>query len=164
MAKTRKFAITNSKMKRENIKPLIESILKSMDIKYDSVLETEDSLTNKKLFIIKTPEQGLLIGDNGDTFNALSHLIRRIAGKGLEEMSDFAIDVNDYRSSMVEKLKITAGILANRARDMKIDVEMDPMSSYERLIIHGTLSDQPNIKTESIGEGRERRLIIRYVA
>lgn len=162
MAKTIKFAITNS-MKKENTKQLIEDILNSMDIKYDSVLETEDSITKKKLFIIKTPEQGLLIGENGDTFNALSHLIRRIAGKDMEEMPDFAIDVNDYRAGMVEKLKITAVMLANRARDMKVDVEMDPMSSYERLIIHGALSEQPNIKTESIGEGRERRLIIRYV-
>lgn len=151
-------------MNTANTKKLIEDILNSMGVKYDSVEETEDSITAKKLFIIKTPESGLLIGDNGEVFNSLSHLVRRIASKGLEESADFSIDVNDYKSSMIEKLKMTAGILANRARDMKIDVEMDPMSSYERLIIHGTLSGQPNIKTESIGEGRDRRLIIRYVA
>src|SRR6187549_3321013 len=135
-----------------------------MGVAYDSVEETEDLVTTKKLFIIKTPESGLLIGDNGEVFNSLSHLIRRIASKGLDEAADFSIDVNDYRASMMEKLKMTAGILANRARDMKVDVEMDPMSSYERLIVHGSLSGQPNIKTESIGEGRDRRLIIRYVA
>lgn len=148
----------------KNTKQLIENILSSMGIKYDTVEETDDSITGKKLFVIKTPESGLLIGDNGDTFYALSHLIRRIASKDMEEMADFALDVNDYRSSMVNKLKMTAGMLANRARDMKVDVEMDPMSSYERLIIHGTLSGQPNIKTESIGEGRDRRLVIRYIA
>ena len=147
----------------KNTKKLIEDIVSNMGIKYDSVEETEDSVTQKKLFIIKTPESGLLIGDNGETFQALSHLIRRIAGKGLEDKVDFAIDVNDYRSSMVDKLKIKAGILANRARDMKTSVEMEPMSSYERLIIHDALSDQPNIKTESTGEGKDRRLVIKYV-
>lgn len=148
----------------KNTKKLIEDILTNMGISYDLVEEADDPITQKKLFKIKTKESGLLIGDNGETFQALSHLIRRIASKGLESVADFSIDVNDYRSSMIDKLKMTAGILANRARDMKTDVEMDPMSSYERLIIHGTLSGQPNIKTESIGEGKDRRLIIKYVA
>jgi len=149
--------------KEKNIKKLIEDILTNMGIKYDSVEETNDSITQKKLFIIKSSESGLLIGDRGETFQALSHLIRRIASKGLEEMADFSIDVNDYRSSMIDKLKIKAGILANRARDMKASVEMEPMSSYERLIVHGALSGQPNIKTESIGEGKDRRLVIKYI-
>ena len=156
----------------KNIKKLIEDMLNNMGIRYDIVEETEDPTTQKKLFIIKTPDSGLLIGERGETFQALSHLLRRIASKGSEETrqndavgqaADFAIDVNNYRSSMIDRLKMTAGILANRARDMKSDVEMDPMSSYERLIIHGALSGQPNIKTESIGEGKDRRLVIRYV-
>ena len=150
--------------KEKDTKKLIEDILTNMGISYDLVEEADDPITQKKLFKIKTKESGLLIGDGGETFQALSHLIRRIASKGLESVADFSIDVNDYRSSMIDKLKMTAGILANRARDMKTDVEMDPMSSYERLIIHGTLSGQPNIKTESIGEGKDRRLIIKYVA
>ena len=149
--------------KEKNTKKLIEDILGSMGVRYDIVEETDDPITQKKLFIIKSPESGLLIGDRGETFQALSHLIRRIASKGLEEMADFSIDVNDYRASMVEKLKIKAGMLANRARDMKTNVEMEPMTSYERLIIHGALSGQPNIKTESVGEGKDRRLVIKYV-
>ncbi len=149
--------------KEKDVKKIIEDILNNMGIRYDIVEETDDTLTQKKLFRIKSPESGLLIGDRGETFQALSHLIRRIASKDLEEMADFSIDVNDYRTSMIEKLKMTAGILANRARDMRTNVEMEPMSSYERLIIHGALSGQPNIKTESIGEGKDRRLVIKYV-
>lgn len=149
--------------KEKNTKKLIEDILNSMGIRYDIVEETEDTLTKNKLFVIKTPESGLLIGDNGETFQALSHLIRRIANKDLEQAVDFSIDVNNYRSSMIDRLKVKAGILANRARDMKTNVEMEPMSSYERLIIHGALSGQPNIKTESIGEGKDRRLVIKYI-
>jgi spoIIIJ-associated protein len=147
----------------KNTKKLIEEILNNMGIRYDIVEETEDPLTQKKIYRIKSPESGLLIGDRGETFQALSHLIRRIGSKDQEEGADFSIDVNDYRSSMIDKLKMTANMLANRARDMKTNVEMDPMSSYERLIIHGTLSGQPNIKTESIGEGKDRRLVIKYV-
>ncbi len=146
-----------------NVKKLIEEVLNSIGVTYDEVEETEDALTKNKLFKIKSRESGLLIGDNGETLQSLSHLIRRIASKDLKEAAEFSIDINDYKASLIEKLKITAGILANRARDMKTDVEMEPMSSYERLVIHGTLSGQPNIKTESIGEGKDRRLVIKYV-
>ncbi len=149
-------------MDNANTKKLIEDLLQVLNVKLDTIDITEEPETAKKIFIIKTPESGLLIGENGETFQALSHLIRRMAGKGLEEAADFSIDVNDYRASMVEKLKLKAGMLANRARDMKSDIEMEPMSSYERLIIHGALSGQTNIKTESIGEGKNRKVVIRY--
>ena len=150
-------------MDNAHIKTLIEDFLKCMDVKFDAVEIKEDSIAGKNIFVIKTPESGLLIGDNGDTFQSLSHLLRRMASKDLEGAADFSIDVNDYRSSMIEKLKMKAGILANRARDMKANIEMEPMSSYERLIIHGALTDQPNIKTESVGEGRNRRVVIKYI-
>ena len=55
-------------------------------------------------------------------------------------------------------------MMAERARSFQYDVELSPMSSYERLIIHTTLSDAPNVKTESQGEGRNRRVVIKYAA
>ncbi|MFA6340777.1 MAG: R3H domain-containing nucleic acid-binding protein [Candidatus Paceibacterota bacterium] len=150
-------------METSEILKLIENLLTTMGVRFDDISVTDDSLTKKRLFIIKTQESGLLIGDGGETFKALSHLVRRIAGKGVEEMSDFSIDVNDYRANLIDKLKMKAGMLANRARDMRSNVEMEPMSSYERLIIHGALTGEANIKTESTGEGKARRVIIKYI-
>ena len=150
-------------MNEIDIKKIIEELLKSMSIRFDIIDIKEDSVTQKKIFVIKSPDSGLLIGEDGETFNALSHLIRRMATKGIEEKADFSIDVNDYRESMIERLKVKAKILANRARDMKANIEMDPMSSYERLIVHGILTDEPSIKTESAGEGRDRRIVIKYI-
>lgn len=145
-------------------KETIESLIKFMGVKLDSVDIVEDSITNRTIFVIKSPESGLLIGDKGDNFHALTHLIKRMICKGDENVSSqFAIDVNDYQSSMVEGIKMKALMLANRVRDLKSNVEMEPMSSYERLVVHGALTDQPGIKTESIGEGKERRVVIKYV-
>lgn len=159
-------------MSNKDIKKIIEEFLNHMCINYETVEEVEDPETKKQLFRVKTSESGLLIGDHGDTFQAFSHLIRRMVNKGSEndqqnesenQFNDFSLDVNDYRSSMIDRLKLTAEMLANRAKDMKTNVEMEPMSSYERLIVHGALSGKPNIKTESVGEGRNRRLVIKYV-
>jgi spoIIIJ-associated protein len=145
------------------IKKIIEDLVSSLGVKFDGVEVREDPITQKKVYVIKSSDSGLLIGDKGETFYALSHIIRKISTKGFEDKADFSIDVNDYRESLIEKLKLKAKMLANRARDMKANIEMDPMSSYERLIVHGILTDEPNIKTESVGEGRERRVVIKYI-
>ncbi len=151
-------------LKENEVKNLIKEVLESMALSYDSIDTEIDPMTKNTVFIVKTGDSGLLIGDRGDTFNAFSHLIKRIAEKRLGEgHPDFFIDVNDYRSGLAEKLKLQAKMLAGRARDMKSNIEMEPMSSYERLIIHGTLSEEPNIKTESLGEGRDRRVVIKYI-
>jgi len=152
-------------MDNAKIKTLIENLITSMGVKLDAVEIKEDSITNRTVFVIKTPESGLLIGEGGETFQALNHVIKRSVLKGMDESSPilFAIDVNDYQSSMIDKIKTKAGILANRARDLKSDVEMEPMSSYERLVVHDALSNEKGIRTESTGLGRERRVIIKYI-
>ena len=54
--------------------------------------------------------------------------------------------------------------IAEEARNLKTDILMDPMSSYERMVVHSTLAGTPDISTESIGEGRERRIKVKYLA
>jgi len=149
-------------MKQADVKKLIQDLLEHMAVGFDAIGIVEEPVSKRITFVIETKQPELLIGEDGETFQALSHVIKRIAGKGPEAF-DFSIDVNDYRSSVAEKLKIKAGMLANRVRDMKADVEMEPMSSYERLIVHGALAGEPNIKTESVGVGKDRRIVIKYI-
>ena len=150
-------------MQDSEIRNLIEDILRSMTVAYESIEIDIDPITQNKIFIIKTSDSGLLIGEGGENYNAFTHLVKRISEKKLKEGQEFFIDINDYRKNLADKLKIKAKMLAERAKDMRSDVELEPMTSYERLIIHGTLSDYPNIKTESMGEGKSRRVIIKYV-
>ncbi len=152
-----------SQTEKTAIKSMIEGFLELMNIGFDSVEIVEDSLGGNNLFVIRTKESGILIGEGGETLNAITHILRRMAQKGSEEAGDFSIDINDYKSSMIERLKSKAEALADKARLMRSNVEMEPMSSYERLIVHGALSGKPNVKTESIGEGKDRRVIIKYV-
>ena len=55
-------------------------------------------------------------------------------------------------------------MMAERARSLQYDVELTPMSAYERLIVHTTLQNEPHVKTESQGEGYGRRIVIKYSA
>ena len=94
---------------------------------------------------------------------ALNHLMKRIVDKKEDEsLPSFLVDVNDYQKKRIDDIRARAHMLAERARYFKSSVEMDPMSSYERMIVHAEFTEVPDIKTESTGNGRDRRVVLRY--
>ena len=147
------------------IKSTIEELLRLMKISFDSVEILENQYTLSPKFVIKTADSALLIGTKGANLLAFNHVIKKIAGSGKEEEDapKFFIDVNNYQEKLEEELKNKAKIMSDRARSFKVDIELDPMSSYERMIIHSYLQNIPDIKTESKGEGRNRRVVIKFV-
>ncbi len=153
-------------MDTEKIKKYIEEVLKLMKISYDGVEITENKHTHSPKFVIKTNESAILIGIKGMNLFAFNHIIKKIASRGKEEEDEsakFFIDVNNYQERLEEELKNKAKVMSERARSFKADIELDPMSSYERMIVHSCLQDIPDIKTESRGEGRDRHVVIKYV-
>jgi spoIIIJ-associated protein len=114
----------------------------------------------------------LIIGPHGDTIYAIDTIVKKMIEHALEKRSAteeaeeplFLIDVGGYRTQKIKDIETKALMMADRARSFQYDVELSPMSAYERLIVHTVLAEQPNIKTESQGEGRGRRVVIRYVA
>jgi len=118
-------------------------------------------------FSIKTEEPQLLIGFDGKTLMALNHLIKKIyeqesLKKGFSSMN-FIVDVNGFQKEKIEAIKNKAHMMAERARFFKNDVEMLPMNPYERMIIHSLFTNIEDIETESMGQGRERRVVIKYI-
>lgn len=146
----------------EKIKQTVEELLKRMGVVFESITPTKAH--ERTAFVIKTQESHLLIGARGAHITALNHLVRRIVGKGVptEESFDFYVDVNDYHDKLLQDIKNKAQILAGRARSFKINIEMDPMSPYERRIVHSFFQDSPDIKTESAGAGPKRHVVLKY--
>jgi len=147
-------------MTQEIIKNFIEELLNKSTLPFDSVDIEENS--GQKVFQIKTKESSKLLGSRGDTIRAINHIVKR-SFENKDEDLRFLIDVNGYRIKKIEELKQTAKLLAERARSLKYNVEMTPMSAYERMIVHSALTDEPNVTTESHGEGRDRRVVICFV-
>ncbi len=148
-----------------DIKTTITDIITLLDVPFDDIECTE--VAGQTVYRIKTTESGKLIGTRGETVRALNYLIKKIINDGPhrsaeDEPARFMVDINDYHSRQLEDLQNKARILAGRAKSLKYDVEMTPMSSYERMIIHATLADEEDITTESRGEGRDRKVVIKY--
>lgn len=138
-------------------KDLIENLLCT---ETDFVVDFDQNGIYK--ILIQTKDEESLIGKENERFEAFSHLLKRILAKTIGEETKIIVDVNNIRGKNDDILKTKASIIAERARAFKKDMELDPMTSYERMVIHSHLEGSPNIKTESIGEGKQRRLVIRY--
>lgn len=148
-------------MKYSDIKDTITGILNTLETPYSDVEIIADDMGT--VFMIRTDDARHLIGYRGTTLSALNHIVRRIVEKkGYEEESRFSIDVNDYQKEINNQLRIRANMLADRVRALSSRTELEPMSSYERMIIHTTLEPLSDIRTESIGKGKERRVVISH--
>jgi predicted RNA-binding protein Jag len=151
-------------METELIKKTIEEFLQNMGVSFEGIELISQSNLGKPTFVIKSKESGLLIGTEGVHYSALNHLLRKIVSKKIEgSEKNFFIDVNDYQARTIEIIKNKAQILAERARSFKASVEMEPMSSYERMIVHSYFENSADIKTESAGEGSGRKVVLKYI-
>ncbi|HEY4520008.1 MAG TPA: R3H domain-containing nucleic acid-binding protein [Candidatus Paceibacterota bacterium] len=148
-----------------DVQETVREFLSALGASHKDVVEKD--IAGQKIYNIET-DGSVLVGMYGDTVHAIDYLVKRIIEKraGVAEAggerSLFLVDVNGYRSRKILDLQTKALVLAERARSFQYDVELTPMSAYERLIIHSALAGAPNIKTESQGEGRARRVVIRY--
>jgi spoIIIJ-associated protein len=150
----------------DTVETILKELLAAMGISDATVSRSE--VAGQTIFSIQTSDARALIGGHGDTVHAIDMLVKKIAERRVppEESQDlhFLVDVNDYRVKQIKDLQTKALMMAERARSFQYDVELSPMSAYERLIVHTTLQDAPNVKTESLGEGRNRRVVIKYAA
>ena len=159
-----------------SVETTVKELLDAAGLAYTGIARNDAA--GQMIFSIEADDARSLIGMHGDTIHAIDHLVKKIVearaagasgrpageAEGNEKGPHFLIDVNDYRAKQIKDLQSKALMMAERARSFQYDVELSPMSSYERLIVHTTLQDQPNVKTESQGEGRGRRVVIRYTS
>lgn len=160
------------------VETILKELLEATGLPHNGVVRND--LAGQIIFSIQAADARSLIGMHGDTVHALDMLVKKIAEKRLPAVASgeggargdaeekgtphFLVDVNDYRAKQIKDLQTKAIMMAERARSFQYDVELSPMSAYERLIIHTTLQSAPNVKTESQGEGRNRRVVIKYSA
>ena len=152
----------------EIVESTLKELLDAAGLAYAGVVRNE--IVGQVIFAIQTDDARSLIGMHGATVHAIDLLVKKIVEKRLpipvegEDAPHFLIDVNDYRAKQIKDLQNKALMMAERARSFQYDVELSPMSAYERLIIHTTLQGAQQVKTESQGEGRSRRVVIKYSA
>ena len=102
------------------------------------------------------------IGKHGQTLDAIQYLTNLVANKEVSGHYHIVVDVEHYRSRREETLMQLARRLASKVKRTRQKVSLEPMSAYERKIIHLTLQDESHIVTDSEGEEPYRHVVIAY--
>jgi len=115
----------------------------------------------KTVLDISGDDLGILIGRRGDTLASLQYLVNLIVGRKLKAKAGFGVDVAGYRRRREQSLRSLALHMAERVRTTKQMMTLEPMPPNERRIVHLALAQDTTVITESIGEGENRKVVIR---
>ncbi|MBI4035034.1 MAG: KH domain-containing protein [Candidatus Chisholmbacteria bacterium] len=140
----------------------IQTLLHLLDITATDIAVTQakDATISIDLTLPDT-ESGILIGYHAETLSSLQRILNLILHHQLKEWHRVIINVNHYRQNREQVLNDMAHNAAERVRLTHQEVIMPYLDSFERRLIHLALADSPDIETVSVGEGRDRRLVIR---
>ncbi|MGZ4119283.1 MAG: RNA-binding cell elongation regulator Jag/EloR [Actinomycetota bacterium] len=123
--------------------------------------EAEADITDDTIEVrVAGPDMGLLIGRHGSTLEALQELTRAAVQHRTSARARLVLDIEGYRERQRSMLERQARSAASQVRKTRRPVELDPMSSFERKVIHSSLSDFQGVRTASEGEEPERRVVI----
>jgi predicted RNA-binding protein Jag len=156
-------------MNTQEIQNLIRELIERTSVKLNNIEVTEESPTNT-WFAVQVDEPHFFIGKDAEALHALNHLVRRIietrtpilAGAN-GPANNVLIDINGYQKKRIDDVRAMAHMMSERARYFKSNIEVNPMTAFERRIVHEFLADAQDLKTESIGVGPSRRVVIKYI-
>jgi spoIIIJ-associated protein len=139
-------------------KEILEKILSSLGFEATvKELTVDGDLT----LDVSTDEPGRLIGRQGQTLADLQYLVNRLLFQQDQQSPKVMLDVGGYRSQAREALVKKALEAAEKVRRWGDAVELEPMGSYDRRIVHHTLRDDPDVETQSVEvDGTEKKALI----
>lgn len=110
---------------------------------------------------IVVEEPKMLIGEKGQTLFELQHVLKLMLRKKIAEPFYLSLDINDYKKNKEEYLRDMAQTAADEVVLLKQPKELLPMPSSERRVIHMALAERGDVVSESLGEGPDRRVVIK---
>lgn len=141
----------------------INTLLDNMGVTAD--VSMEDMADGEKLIKIYGDDASVLIGHHGDTLDGLQYLCNLAANKKADETDDreytrVTVDIEDYRKRREATLRALARRMASKVLKYKRNITLEPMSAYERRIIHSEIQCIEGVTTNSIGQDSGRRVVI----
>lgn len=138
------------------------NILSLLRVEADIEIVEQENILVAKISPKNSDDIRILVGWHGQTLSSLQNLLRMIVSKQLKDnYKSFILDVGDYRQKREEALKGIAQASAEKVKLGGHSIVLDPMNASERRIVHLALVDFAGITTESVGDGENRRVVIR---
>lgn len=142
----------------KQLKSFLEEVITLLGVSGSVEGKREEGVIDLSV-VTETP--ALLIGYHGKTVNALQAIVGAVAYKKFGSGIRVIVDVDNWRSKREEQLVNLAKNLAQRVKTTGREEPIYNLTNYERRVVHIALTSEPDITTESVGEGRERYLVIK---
>lgn len=142
----------------ENIRKFLDEFMKKLptnDLVYKIVNEKNDLFIN-----IDGNDTGYLIGYRGNVLNSLQNILNNIANNGTSERVRVLLNIGGYKEKREKDLQELADKKAGIVIKKRKSITLEPMTSYERKIIHSRLQNNTKVETHSIGEEPNRKVVI----
>jgi spoIIIJ-associated protein len=143
----------------EKIKNEVEEFFKKMGVEVEVEILPQKDLTLP--INLKTADFEILIGEEGKNLFAIQHLLKAILKRKINEEFYIDLDIAGYKKKKITYLKELARSVADEVSLTKKERVLEPMSAFERRIIHLELASRPDVTTESIGKEPKRRVVIK---
>lgn len=111
--------------------------------------------------ILDTPDTGIVIGYHGEVLESFQLILSLAVAKKLGRFTPVSVEVGDYKKNRTEYLRNLAQQTKERVISEGRDFSLSNLKAWERKTVHLLLKDDPEVVSESIGEGKERTLIIK---
>ncbi|MBX3144330.1 MAG: KH domain-containing protein [Trueperaceae bacterium] len=140
-----------------------ESFLVNLLLNFDPTYAVEvDQISEDEIHAeVFGGDPGKIIGRGGRTLAALEYITNAVVNRDDSVGVRVNVDVGGYKRRRDERLRENAFAAAARVRKGGHAVEMEPMSAAERRVVHMALADEPDVITESTGEGPDRRVVVK---
>ena len=138
----------------------LEVVQKLADLITDDAKVTSQTQSDRLLLNINGGNPGILIGKKGQTLDAIQFLTDKIINRKSEDRVRVRIDIEGYMETRRNNLEHLALKMADRAKKTGRPTTINQISSQDRRIVHMVLRKDPQIRTQSVGDGYYRRLVI----
>ncbi len=139
---------------KEFLKKLLEKM--GLEVNFESMIREGQIII--KMYSNNNP---ILIGKNGQTLKALETVCKQIVYNEVGSFPYLSLDVEDYKNKQLKRLERLAKNVAREVAKTKVEAKLDSMNSYERRVVHNTLTNFKGVYTESIGEEPNRCVVIK---
>lgn len=150
----------------DSLREFLERIVRAAGLQLKVTVNptTPDSASDAEVIAdLDGRDKELLLERGAEVLKAIEHLAFRALRLEPAYHEKIHLDCGGYRALRFEELRMTARVAAERVQTSRQPFRLNPMSSRERRIVHLALKDLPGVRTESVGTGEERQVVIHPV-
>lgn len=143
---------------KQDVEAFVTNILELAGFELRATVEQTGGAPDDLRVVLSGPDRGMLLSRGAELLDALEYMTNRAFGRQIGHDAKIVFDTGGYRALREQELQMMAKMAAERVRSSRTAFAFEPMSPSERRIIHLALVDDGTVRTESVGEGFERKV------